>query len=431
MIIPKLKSEFEKLLITANELWFAVALVKESTYDCLQKNINENCRQHFLVGIDLPIHPIVLRKMQEKNMKDLFESAIYKTEYNFHPKVYLIKINNSFTAFIGSSNLTDGGLVDNIELNYKITNQEDCLSILDWFNTLFKESFPLSEENILAYEEQFNSLEEIEKDLKKRRKKIKFKKTITFSDPLDTIDFSDRYFKKEHHLAFRRELWSDNSKEAINERELAKIKCEELHQAIFPSFKEYEIHLLEPNPDSNHLISMIWQIDPSKPRPINAMWLSYGKSGDEIKQYQKEVGADQKAKHTFIHHARLQLKIDFNNIGLYLLFAKENEGGIFDRDFFKTSMRNNEYRNNFYQILKSLPNEYFISVGGNKEFCHNFNSSDDLHDYCKKDDIQKYFIIGRDYEITDDEMSETNLPVETLKVFKKLFPLYEMMKHKF
>ncbi len=429
MIVTNLKSDFEELLVTANEIWFAVALVKESTYDFIQNTINKDCKQNYLVGIDLPTNPKVLWNMQSQLKNDLFEAAIYKTEYNFHPKVYLIKSNDSFTAFIGSSNLTDGGLEDNVELNYKITSQEDCLSILDWFNTLYKESFPLTDENILAYEEQFNSLEEIEKELKKKRKSFKLKKPVSTTNPLDAIDFSDRYFKKEHHLAFRKELWCDNSKEAIDERLSAKIKCEELHQSIFPRFKEYGIQSLEPNPDSNHLISMIWQIDPAKPRPINAMWLSYGKSGDEIKQYQKEVGADQKAKHTFIHHARLQLKIDFKNIGLYLLFAKENEGGIFDRDFFKNSMRDREYRDSFYNQVKSLPNDYFISVGGNKEFCNKFSSSVELHNFCKKDDIQKYFIIGRDYEINDNEMSEINLPTETLEVFKLLFPFYQTMKH--
>ena len=431
MLVANLKSSFEELLETTEEIWFSVALVKECTYDYIQENINKNCKQHYLVGIDLPTHPFVLRKMQEKLEKNLFESAIYKTEYNFHPKVYLFKENGNYTAFIGSSNLTDGGLEDNIELNYKITNQEDCLSILNWFNALYKESYPLTEENILAYEEQFNSLEEIEKELKKKRKSFKLKKTVSITNPLEAIDFSDRYFKKEHHYAFRRELWSNNSKEAIDERESAKIKCEELHQSIFPRFKDYGIQLLEPNPDSKHLISMIWQIDPAKPRPINAMWLSYGKSGDDIKQYKNLVGDDQKAKQTFIHHARLQLKIDLNNIGLYLLFAKENEGGIFDRDSFKTNMRNKVYRDKFYQMLNALPNSYFISVGGNKEFCHNFNSAEDLHDFCKKDDIQKYFIIGRDYHIPDNEMSEVNLPTETLKVFKLLFPFYEMMRHTF
>ncbi len=369
--------------------------------------------------------------MQSQLKGESFEAAIYKTKSNFHPKVYLFYINNNYNAFVGSANLTDGGLEDNIELNYKITNQEDCLSILNWFNALYKESYPLTEENILAYEEQFNSLEEFEKELKKKRKSFKLKKPVSITNPLDAIDFSDRYFKKEHHLAFRKELWTNDSKEAIDERESAKVKCEELHKSIFPRFKDYGIQLLEPNPMPDHLISMIRQMDPTKPRPINAMWLSYGKNGNEIKEYQKIVGADQKAKQTFIHHARLQLKIDFKNIGLYLLFAKENEGGIFDRDFFKTSMRNKVYRDKFYQMHNAFPNEYFISVGGNKEFCNNFSSAEDLHDFCKKDNIQKYFIIGRDYQITDNEMSEVNLPAETLKVFKLLYPFYEMMRHTF
>ncbi|MTH14771.1 phospholipase D-like domain-containing protein [Flavobacterium sp. LC2016-01] len=431
MIVRNLKSNFEKLLKTTEEIWFSVALIKESTYDYIQYTINENCKQNYLVGIDLPTHPTVLRKMQNKVAKKLFESGIYKTEYNFHPKVYLFKENDNYTAFIGSSNLTDGGLEDNVELNYKITNQKDCLAILNWFKILYKESFPLTEENILAYEEQFYSNAEIEKDIKKKRKSIKLKKTVYTNNSLESIDFSDRYFKKEHHLAFRREIWSNNSNEAINERELAKIKCQELHESIFPYFKDYNIQTLEPNPMSDHLISMIRQIDPTKPRPINAMWLSYGKSEDQIKNYQKIVGSDQKAKQTFIHHARLQLKIDFKNIGIYLLFAKENEGGIFDRDFFKNNMRNKTYRDKFYQIINSLPNDFFIAVGGNTEYCNNFNSSEELHEFCKKDNIQKYFIIGKDFQITDIEMSETNLPIETLKIFKLLFPLYEMMRHKF
>lgn len=295
---------------------------------------------------------------------------------------------------------------------------------------MYKESFPLTDENILAYEEEFNSLEEIEKEIKKRRKKIRLKKTENITNPLDAVDFSDRYFKKEHHLAFRKELWTKDSKDAIHERESAKIKCEELHKSIFPRFKDYGIQILEPNPMSDHLVSMIRQIDPTKPRPINAMWLSYGKNEIEIKEYQRLVGFDQKSKQTFIHHARLQIRIDYKNIGIWLLFAKENEGGIFDRDFFKVSMRNKVYRDKFYQMLNGLPDDYFISVGGDKEFCNSFSSAEDLHEFCKKDDIKKYFIIGRDYEIIDDEMSESNLPTEMLNVFKLLFPFYEMMRHR-
>src|SRR5690606_16420280 len=134
---------------------------------------------------------------------------------------------------------------------------------------------------------------------------IVLKKPHKIVNPLDAIDFTDRYFKKEHHWAFRKELWYTDSEDAVDERELAKSKFIELHELVFPRFKDYGIQTLEPNPMSDHLISMIRQIDPTKPRAIGAMWLSYGKNINEIKEYQKLVGPDQKAKQTFIHHARL------------------------------------------------------------------------------------------------------------------------------
>jgi len=430
LIVSNLKIEIKSYLQNADELWNAVALIKDSAFEFIQNTISKNCIQHYLVGIDLPTPPSVLRTMQSKEKKGLFECAIYKSNYNFHPKVFLIKSAEKYVAYIGSSNLTDGGLINNIELNYKVTNQEDCLSILKWFNSLYNDGYPLTDENINEYENKFTAVNEIEEQAKQKRKAIVLKKPKTSINPLDAIDFTDRYFKKEHHLVFRRDLWFSDSEEAIAERELAKNRCIELHQNIFPRFKDYGIQVLEPNPMSDHLISMIRQIDLTNPRKINAMWLSYGKNEREIKAYQKLVGPDQKAKQTFIHHARLQIRIDIKNIGIWLLFAKENDGGLFDREFFKGQMRDKVFRNKFYQMLKTLSNDYFISVGGESEFCYKFNSAEELHDFCKKDNNQMYFIIGRDYEITDKEMAETNLPNETLKVFKILYPLYEIMRHK-
>lgn len=301
---------------------------------------------------------------------------------------------------------------------------------MNWFNSLFKDGYPLSDENINEYEGQLESIEETEQELKRKRKSIVLKKPNTITNPLDAIDFTDRYFKKEHHWAFRKEFWYTDNEDAVDERELAKSKCLELHELVFPRFKDYGIQILEPNPMPDHLISMIRQIDPTKPRAINAMWLSYGKNINEIKEYQKLVGPDQKAKQTFIHHARLQIRIDVRNIGIWLLFAKENEGGLFDRAFFKEQMRDRDFRDKFYQMIKSLPSEYFISVGGYNEYCNSFNSPEELYDFTKKDNNQMYFIIGRDYEIQDDEMSATNLPIEMLKVFKLLFPFYEIMRHR-
>lgn len=430
MKVSKLKTDLENYLKEAKELWFAVALVKDSAYEFIQNALNDDCIQHHLVGIDLPTSPSLLRTLQSSQKKGLFECAIYNCSFNFHPKVYLIKLDDEYVAFIGSSNLTDGGLENNIELNYKIFDQSVCLDILNWFNSLFNDGYPLSDENIEEYESQFEAVNELQEQLKRKRKSIVLKKPNVIINPLDTIDFTDRYFKKEHHWAFRKEHWYTDSEEAIDERELARLRCIELHDTIFPRFNTNGIGILEPNPMSDHLISMIRQIDPTKPRAIKAMWLSYGKCGPDIKKYQKMVGPDQKAKQTFIHHARLQVRIDVQNIGIYLLFAKENEGGLFDRDFFKREMRDRSFRDKFYQMIKSLPNEYFISVGGNRQLCNNFISAEELLDFTKKDNDQMYFIIGRDYEIEDNEMSETNLPIEMLKVFKLLFPFYEMMRHR-
>jgi HKD family nuclease len=430
MINSKLIHSLSSALREAEEVWIAVALIKDSAFELFQNEINETCIQHHLVGIDLPTPSSVLRTMQSKQQIGLFDCAIYKSDFNFHPKVYLIKSEEKYIAFIGSSNLTDGGLVNNVELNYKVTNQEDCLSILKWFNSLYNDGYPLTDENIDEYENKFTAINEIEEQVKQKRKAIVLKKPKASISPLEAIDFTDRYFKKEHHLAFRRDLWFSDNEEAIAERELAKNRCIELHQNIFPRFKDYGIQVLEPNPMSDHLISTIRQIDPTNPRKINAMWLSYGKNEREIKEYQKLVGPDQKAKQTFIHHARLQIRIDIKNIGIWLLFAKENDGGLFDREFFKGQMRDKTFRDKFYQMLKLLGNEYFISVGGESEFCFKFNSPEQLHDFCRKDNNQMYFIIGRNYEITDKEMSKINLPNETLRVFKLLFPYYELMRHR-
>src|SRR5690606_16717789 len=124
-----------------------------------------------------------LRTMQSKEKKGLFECAVYKSDFNFHPKVYLIKSNDEYVAFVGSANLTDGGFENNVELNYKISNQADCLDILNWFNSLFKEGYPLTDENIDEYESQLVSIKETEQERKRKRKSIVLKKPYTIAKP--------------------------------------------------------------------------------------------------------------------------------------------------------------------------------------------------------------------------------------------------------
>ena len=234
-------------------------------------------------------------------------------------------------------------------------------------------------------------------------------------------------------MAFRRELWTDTSRGANNERIKVQDKFLELNNLIFPKFTKHGIDALEHN-TKNHIVSMYQHITGATSQKLGAMWLSYGKSRDEINKYKfffpklpNKKTSDEDDKMSFINHARLQIRIDLDSIGIWLLFGKNNGGSIFDRDAFRKKMATIKFRDDFYSMIKLLPTDYFIYLNKNKKFCNEFNSSDELNDFCKNDNEQEYFYIGKNYQILDVEMSEKNLPEETLKVFKLLFPLYDMM----
>lgn len=442
MIVSNLRSSFDELLSKADEIWFAVALIKETTYDYVQENLRKDCIQHYLVGIDLPTSSGVLRKMQSRLQNGLFESHICKVDTSFHPKLYLLRVSNKYTAFIGSSNLTDGGLEDNIELNFKISSQEECLAISKWFKNIYEgeDAYPLTDENLKEYEEQVSSIVEIQNQLKKKRKLVKLRhsKRAENNNPLVAMDFSDRYFKLEHHWAFRKELWKDPSVSANNERYLAQSRFLELHEQIYPEFNSYSIGSLEPN-IKNHIVSMAYHLEGATGQELGAMWLSYGKTQPEINRYRQifkspkslKIKNEEDDKMSFINHARLQIRIELGSIGIWILFGKNNGGSLFDRKYFFDQMLSNKYRIDFYNKTKSLPDEYWIKVNDVQREFKSFNNPDELYLFCKSDRSNKYFIIGRDYEISDSAMSEDNLPTETLAVFQKLFPIYNMMRHRF
>ncbi|ALM50134.1 hypothetical protein AMR72_15265 [Flavobacterium psychrophilum] len=425
MIVDKLEAPLKNLLNEAQEIYIAVALLKESTLNKLLNEIPENSKIKIIVGIDLPTTAEVLELLKANMLVNKkLQAVLYHNEVRtFHPKLYLAKNRNSWSAFIGSSNLTDGGFSNNIELNYLVNDVDHCKDLITWFNNIFNESFPIDEYNINEYKKDNRNSYPLTHNIK-----FKFKKKK--SNPLENIDFSNRFFKFEHHWAFRKEIWLDNSLSANKERKGVEGRLLELHNMIYHAFKKNGLEILHSNTDGN-IVSRHHQINELSPRRLNAMWLSYGKSQPEIKKYQNYFSdKEQRDLQTFIHHSRLQIRIELTTIGIWLLFGKENKGSLFDRDYFKNNMNDLTYRNSFFNKLTCLPPEYWILVNDNKRLCKSFVSQEDLHAFCKQDNIEKYFIIGRDYEITNLEMSDSNLPTEVLTVFKLLMPLYKMMRHK-
>jgi hypothetical protein len=70
----------------------------------------------------------------------------------FHPKVYLIKKRNTYVAFVGSANCTNGGLNSNIELSLCIDNQNTCTEIKRWFEKHMGDAIALSSSFLKDYE---------------------------------------------------------------------------------------------------------------------------------------------------------------------------------------------------------------------------------------------------------------------------------------
>jgi len=436
MIVENLNKEISIYLPEAQEVHIAVALAKEKPLTSLLNLIPSISRKRMLIGVDLPTSIETLEFLKENGVKDKnFGARIYHDKDNtFHPKVYLVMHNDNWLAFIGSANLTEGGLTNNVELSYLVTDQGHCLELLEWFDKKFEKSFPIDDHNINEYKKYFIP---DEVDQKKGNRQLNFKWKTNSDNPLDNYAFADRFFKKEHHWAFRKELWTDASGTANQARYEAREQFAELHSIIYPMFDQYGLGTLKCNVN-NHIVSMPYHLKERTSQKLDAMWLSYGKSQDEIKKYKEfflkdkrqKIKDDEDDKQSFINHARLQVRIELESIGIWLLFGKNNEGSLFDRQHFFEEMKRIDYRNRFFQMMQRLPAEYWIRVNDIQRFCNSFDDADALYTFCKKDDNKKYFIIGRDYRLSDPEMSEENLPIETLKVFRILYPFYDMMRRR-
>lgn len=115
-------------LSQARELKFGVAFVKYSGFIMIEGGIHECLEQdgkvEFLLGLDFrTTEPKVLRALHHlstdrTNLKlYCFSDPSTNDTPVYHPKIYIIRGTEKFLVSIGSSNLTAGGLQDNVEVN--------------------------------------------------------------------------------------------------------------------------------------------------------------------------------------------------------------------------------------------------------------------------------------------------------------------------
>ena len=144
-----IKEEVEKLLSEAIEVNIAVALCSYYAINALQ-NVAKSCKLRLVTGVDLPTPLEVLRTLKSRYKK---KARIY-TESFFHPKVYIFRLKNKeLVAYLGSGNFTEGGLFNNIEVFYKVKDQDESRNLLDWFENLFNKSLCITDDFLIEYKE--------------------------------------------------------------------------------------------------------------------------------------------------------------------------------------------------------------------------------------------------------------------------------------
>ncbi|OUL60049.1 phospholipase D-like domain-containing protein [Flavobacterium sp. AJR] len=408
IICTDIKNKIKTELLSAKAIWIATAMISHKGWEFIQSSLPVNTDQHFLIGIDLATEP----KVFEAILNNLqINARIYQTAYTFHPKVYIIqKKDNSLTAFIGSSNTTSWGLEKNIEMNFQVTDQDECTKLLQWFNEYYNRGYIITEDFLESYKTKFNKVF------------VKNKEIIIDINGINNEISKDKgqFFSRNHHKIFEKKYHRVESKDLKQLRKEVSEKFKELNKIIYPQFKSYGLNDLHCHHNPREIVSRHF-FNPFSGKYINAIWLHYGKSYDQLQSYKRDQ------EKSFINNIRLQVIINENSIGIWLVLGKD-WGSIEDRNHFRESMKNPEIQNAFFNAYKNLDGTYSINVSdmpNSKEI----KTSEDLYNQTQKETIEDYFIIGSNIDWLDDRLSNKNISNTILTEFKKLYPLYEIMKH--
>lgn len=167
-----------------DKMWIATAYLNKSGFNYFKDIFNEVASIKLLVCLEPKVtdyEPLA----EIKEMKSV-ECRFYKPNSRsyFHPKMYIIKfINGKYSVILGSSNLTYGGLTNNIEANiyYSELSYSDVKEFINFFNDTFKDAELLNAEELSEFKNVKDKYIEYQKNWLKNMHKSKNKKFVSFS----------------------------------------------------------------------------------------------------------------------------------------------------------------------------------------------------------------------------------------------------------
>lgn len=421
--VIRLETEFKNFIRKADEICIAVAMLTDYGLQ-LFDNRDEDCSFEILVGYDLPTKPSALQKL----IDDGVETKIYDIKNQFfHPKLYLFRIDEDWTAFLGSGNCTKGGLLTNIELSLKIEDPDAVQELLDWYVTYNNLGTTLEQEWLEEYSLFYAERRDKEKELISITKQFKKSTGVTKGKvALSDYNFTGQFFTFEHYNAFKAPKPILDEPGPIAERLEVRNKLEELHNGIYPLIDKKEWKLYAHH-QPQHLTSSFRHNERAS-SSLDAIWLHYGRSEPELEKYKVAYGENM----TSLFHMRMEVLIRKDVIWVELRVGKNN-GSYPDRNFIREQLKTNRvFKDTYYDLIKDLDNDFTVTVADNEVPVREFKNSEELKEFTLMDNPKfYYFRIGREYKPDDKAISESEIESTVINDFEKLYPIYQLFKHKF
>jgi hypothetical protein len=415
MIIKKLAVPFinEKLLQQVEHCYIAAAAISEAGFDFIRTRIPTKTKMEIITGLEMPTSPTVLQRIW-RNYQGRITLNIY-TRNDFHANVYIFDLPyRKAVAFVGSGHFTLEGIKDSEELFYKISDAKEIENLKSWFIGYYEFAQPLTEALIAEYEWRYPAMKQ--RDYVSRLEKKQFLALTTAGFSLDHIKFKQQYFKKEDYLAFSSGKAHFTTPELYAERASVQNKFIALHERIKDDLRKLGVQAIS-DPDA-----VVSSLDPvhHTDSQLRSMWLAYGLNTTELKKYDEAT--------TLADQIHVQIMLGQKDVGIYLVAGAPRKGKV-DREYFKSSMNDVEYRKQMFNILSGLGAAYWIDVACERKNTDTFQTEDALWEFTKADQWLYFdFIIGRNYTPDAVEISNENIALSIVKELDKLSVVFRHMK---
>jgi len=411
-MFQQLLPQLYKYLPEAKNVYIATALIKDYGYQIIERFLPQNAKRYYLIGLNLPSDASVFEQMLTVP-EERGQTRIFLDNQTFHPKVYLIeRLCGTWIAFIGSANTTNGGLIGNVEMSLQTEERETCAALHDWFENHYRKGGELTPNFVDAWRRTTSRINTRQATNRSDITAIRSHLVVPVNvDPKPSCN-AGQFFKGDHYLAYDKVNWYDYSGAANKRRKQVWLQLAELDSRIYDAFSIYGLDNLYPHYHKASRISHYQYRRGFSNSEQKSIWLHYGYP-------QKKLNKD------FNNHPRMQVILQHDSIGIWLVVGINN-GSQIERERFKKELTTNlAFASLVFRLMADLGDSYWLAINGKEEkYLNSYPTAEALRVQLIQDDSTHYLIVGRTWSLNAPELADPIIAESVLEEFKRLYPLY-------